>query len=41
MSMLVFWVVAACGLVGTYQCFIGTQDLHFLGSTAHKTTSDV
>jgi hypothetical protein len=28
MSMLVFWVVTPCGLVGRYQRFEGTYSLH-------------
>jgi hypothetical protein len=28
-SMLIFWVVTLCGLVGRYQSFGGTRCLHF------------
>jgi hypothetical protein len=33
-SMLVFWVVTPCGLVGRYKRFAGTNCLHFQGSIA-------
>jgi hypothetical protein len=32
MSMLVFWVVTSCGLVGRYQRFGGTYCFHLLSS---------
>jgi hypothetical protein len=31
MSMLVFWVVMPCGLVGRHQRFGGTYSLHLQG----------
>jgi hypothetical protein len=33
MTMLVFWVVMLCGLIGNYQCFGGT---HYLQSSGLK-----
>jgi hypothetical protein len=35
-SVLVFRVVATCGLVGRYQFFRGTYCLHFLGCPEMK-----
>jgi hypothetical protein len=26
MSVLIFWVIVPCGLVGTYQCFFSPED---------------
>jgi hypothetical protein len=31
MLVLLFWVVAPCGLVGGYKCFRGTHCLHLQG----------
>jgi hypothetical protein len=44
-SMLIFWVVTSCGLVGRYQRFGGTyclhlQGWHYLGVTDQKTNID-
>jgi hypothetical protein len=33
MSIVVFWVVTPCGVVGSYQRFGGTHHLHLQGST--------
>jgi hypothetical protein len=41
MSMLVYWVVTPCGLVGRYKRFGGTYCFHLLDAVStQKTTID-